>query len=240
MAKRAVFISLKQHLVNKVARQLQLLQDCHSNHTTLCYGVFASGSQVQICTEYMDKGSFAAISKKHGPLDLGVVGKVALAVLHGLAYLYDEHRIIHRNIKPSNILLNSQGEIKICDFAIYDVLEEHIPAPIILDDFSIYQSPERIQNIPFTPTADTWSLGITLIELVQGRHPYEELELSVVELLHHIVNEPAPRIRFDGKPSALCDDFVYACLVKDARIRPAPKAMLEVDVGLETWLDREV
>lgn len=87
--------------------------------------------------EYMDKGSLDGIYKKIGAIDIEVVSKVALAVLEGLTYLYDVHRIIHRgelkhvkdlgflskltvvpDIKPSNILCNSQGQIKICDFGV--------------------------------------------------------------------------------------------------------------------------
>ncbi len=87
--------------------------------------------------EAMDKGSLDGIYKKIGPIDIEVVGKVALAVLEGLTYLYDVHRIIHRgeypsmyimspyesdnclvDIKPSNILFNSKGQIKICDFGV--------------------------------------------------------------------------------------------------------------------------
>lgn len=95
--------------------------------------------------EFMDKGSLEGIYKKIGPIDIDVVGKVALAVLEGLTYLYDVHRIIHRgnflftapvhafcscqdvadmcpcdliDIKPSNILFNSKGQIKICDFGV--------------------------------------------------------------------------------------------------------------------------
>ncbi|QRV92442.1 mitogen activated protein kinase kinase [Ceratobasidium sp. AG-Ba] len=228
MAKRAVFISLKQYLVDKVTRQFQFLQDCRSEYTTLYYGIFSAGSHVQICSEYMDKGPLAAILKKHGPIHVAIAGKIAFAVLHGLVYLYDNHRIAHRDVKPSNILLNSKGEIKLCDFGIYSILEEYMPLPDLLDDFSIYQSPERIQNLPFTSTADTWSLGITLIEFVQGRHPYEELGLSLVELPYHIVNEPVPRVKFD-----------------DCGVRPAPKAMLkhgwilrsgkDTSVSVEAW-----
>lgn len=82
----------------------------------------------------MDKGSLDGIYKKIGPIDIDVVGKVAMAVLEGLTYLYDVHRIIHRgtcpalvaqrllrplsDIKPSNILFNSKGQIKICDFGV--------------------------------------------------------------------------------------------------------------------------
>ena len=85
--------------------------------------------------EAMDKGSLDGIYKRNGPIPIEVIGKIAWAVLKGLTYLYDVHRIIHRgthpallwsrppdhfsaDIKPSNILFNSAGEIKVCDFGV--------------------------------------------------------------------------------------------------------------------------
>jgi mitogen-activated protein kinase kinase len=91
---------------------------------------------VCICMEFMDKGSLDGIYKRAGPIPIEVVGKISFSVLSGLTYLYDVHRIIHRgrsfglaplqngseipcaDIKPSNMLVNSNGEIKICDFGV--------------------------------------------------------------------------------------------------------------------------
>ena len=138
------------------------MHDCNSPYIISFYGAFISDPNICICMEFMDKGSLDGIYKQIGPIDIDVVGKVALAVLEGLTYLYDVHRIIHRgetsttpfyalfpvprsrtnicywsglltyvlcfsfvwgshastDIKPSNILFNSKGQIKICDFGV--------------------------------------------------------------------------------------------------------------------------
>jgi len=111
------------------------MHDCKSPYIISFYGAFLSDPNICICMEYMDKGSLDGIYKKIGAIDIEVVGYVALAVLEGLTYLYDVHRIIHRgihthsfamiradahtlDIKPSNILCNSHGQIKICDFGV--------------------------------------------------------------------------------------------------------------------------
>ena len=141
-------------------RELQIMHDCNSPYIISFYGAFISDPNICICMEFMDKGSLDGIYKQIGPIDIDVVGKVALAVLEGLTYLYDVHRIIHRgelspaviyssptptpvknelslkqfadvsflpgcavimyfiDIKPSNILFNSKGQIKICDFGV--------------------------------------------------------------------------------------------------------------------------
>lgn len=111
------------------------MHDCNSPYIISFFGAFLSDPNICICMEYMDKGSLDGIYKKIGAIDIEVVGHVALAVLEGLTYLYDVHRIIHRgtcitsfaiictdahtpDIKPSNILCNSHGQIKICDFGV--------------------------------------------------------------------------------------------------------------------------
>lgn len=72
------------------------MHDCNSQYIISFYGAFISDPNICICMEFMDKGSLDGIYKKIGPIDIEVVGKVALAVLEGLTYLYDVHRIIHR------------------------------------------------------------------------------------------------------------------------------------------------
>ena len=77
------------------------MHDCNSPYIISFYGAFISDPNICICMEFMDKGSLDGIYKQIGPIDIEVVGKVALGVLEGLTYLYDVHRIIHRG-EPSN------------------------------------------------------------------------------------------------------------------------------------------
>jgi mitogen-activated protein kinase kinase len=80
----------------QILRELQFLHGCHDPHIVSFYGAFVTDPNVCICMEAMDKGSFDGIYKKTGPIPIEIVGKIAFAVLSGLAYLYDVHRIIHR------------------------------------------------------------------------------------------------------------------------------------------------
>jgi mitogen-activated protein kinase kinase len=129
-----VLIDAKPSVRKQILRELQIMHDCKSPYIISFYGAFVADPNICICMEFMDKGSLDGVYKKIGPIDIEVVGKVALAVLEGLMYLYDVHRIIHRgehllidscgaahsssDIKPSNILFNSQGQVKICDFGV--------------------------------------------------------------------------------------------------------------------------
>ena len=91
-----MLIDAKPSVRKQILRELQIMHDCHSDHIISFYGAFVSDPNICICMEYMDKGSLDGIYKKHGAIDIDIVGKIALAVLEGLTYLYDVHRIIHR------------------------------------------------------------------------------------------------------------------------------------------------
>ena len=110
------------------------MHECRSEYIISCFGSYLAEPNICICMEFMDKGSFDGIYRQIGAIDIEVVSKVALSVLEGLTYLYDVHRIIHRgkvlphsrrgtltcltDIKPSNILCNSEGAIKLIDFGV--------------------------------------------------------------------------------------------------------------------------
>jgi serine/threonine protein kinase len=93
-----VLIDAKPAVRKQILRELQIMHDCHSPYIISFYGAFLADPNICICMEYMDKGSLDGIYKKIGAIDIDVVGKVALAVLEGLTYLYDVHRIIHRGM----------------------------------------------------------------------------------------------------------------------------------------------
>ncbi|NXC91496.1 MP2K2 kinase, partial [Cercotrichas coryphoeus] len=70
------------------------------------------------CSLFQDGGSLDQVLKEAKRIPEEILGKVSIAVLRGLAYLREKHQIMHRDVKPSNILVNSRGEIKLCDFGV--------------------------------------------------------------------------------------------------------------------------
>ncbi|PWN18849.1 Pkinase-domain-containing protein [Microstroma glucosiphilum] len=172
MAKKTVFIDAKPAVRKQILRELQILHECNSPYIVSFYGAYMNEPHICMCMEYMDKSSLDTIWKKWGPIPADICGQVGLVVVHGLTYLYDVHRIIHRDVKPSNILVNSQGQIKLCDFGVSGELINSIADTFV--GTSTYMSPERIQGDQYSVKSDVWSLGITIIELALGRFPFAE------------------------------------------------------------------
>ncbi|KAH0955426.1 hypothetical protein HN011_006669 [Eciton burchellii] len=92
-----------------------------------------------------------------------------LCVLKGLSYLRDKHAIMHRDVKPSNILVNSAGEIKICDFGVSGQLIDSMANSFV--GTRSYMSPERLQGTHYSVQSDIWSLGLSLVEMAIGMYP---------------------------------------------------------------------
>lgn len=158
-----------------------------------------------------------------------VLGKIAEATLGGLVYLYDSHHIMHRDIKPSNILVNSRGEVKLCDFGVSGELINSVADTFV--GTSTYMAPERIQGEKYTVKSDVWSFGLSMLELAIGKFPFhmeqeeDAAPVGILDLLQTIVHEPAPRLPTSDAFPSILDSFISKCLNKDPEQRPTPQEL---------------
>ncbi|KAG0130440.1 kinase-like domain-containing protein [Tuber indicum] len=253
MAKKVIHIDAKPSVRKQIVRELHIMQECHSPYIVSFYGAFLNEGDVVMCMEYMDCGSLDGIAKKIGPIRIDVLGKISEAVVEGLNYLYNVHRILHRDVKPSNILVNSRGSIKLCDFGVSGELINSIADTFV--GTSTYMSPERIKGAKYSVKSDVWSLGLTLLELAIGRFPFDADGTSagtrasagpmgILDLLQKIVNEPAPKLPKNKAFPPSLEKMIEHCLIKDPEQRPSPQELLEesfmraakqTNVDLEAW-----
>lgn len=169
MARKLIHLEVKPAIRNQIIRELKVLHECNSPHIVGFYGAFYSDGEINICMEYMDGGSLDLVLRKAGRIPEKILGKVTIAVFKGLNYLREKHQIMHRDVKPSNILVNSRGEIKICDFGVSGQLIDSMANSFV--GTRSYMSPERLQGTHYTVQSDIWSLGLSLVEMVIGRYP---------------------------------------------------------------------
>lgn len=169
MAKKLIHLEIKPAVRNQIIRELKVLHECNSPDIVGYYGAFYSDGEISICMEYMDGGSLDLILKKAGRIPEPILGVINISVLKGLSYLRERHQIIHRDVKPSNILVNSRGEIKICDFGVSGQLIDSMANSFV--GTRSYMAPERLQGTHYSVQSDIWSLGLSMVEMAIGRYP---------------------------------------------------------------------
>ncbi|XP_053128184.1 dual specificity mitogen-activated protein kinase kinase 1 isoform X3 [Hemicordylus capensis] len=152
-----------------------------------------------------DGGSLDQVLKKAGRILEQILGKVSIAVIKGLTYLREKHKIMHRDVKPSNILVNSRGEIKLCDFGVSGQLIDSMANSFV--GTRSYMSPERLQGTHYSVQSDIWSMGLSLVEMAIGRYPIPPPDSKELELMFGCpiggdspVLETSPRQRTPGRP----------------------------------------
>lgn len=169
MARKLIHLEIKPAIRNQIIRELQVLHECNSPYIVGFYGAFYSDGEISICMEHMDGGSLDQVLKEAKRIPEEILGKVSIAVLRGLAYLREKHQIMHRDVKPSNILVNSRGEIKLCDFGVSGQLIDSMANSFV--GTRSYMAPERLQGTHYSVQSDIWSMGLSLVELAIGRYP---------------------------------------------------------------------
>jgi len=169
IAKKMIHLEVKPAIKKQIITELRILDECNSPYIVGFYGAFHSDGEIHICMEYMDGGSLDLVIKKAGKIAEKYLRKITYAVLRGLSYLREKHQIIHRDVKPSNILVNSQGEIKICDFGVSGQLIDSMANSFV--GTRSYMSPERLQGSQYSVASDLWSLGLSLVEMALGCYP---------------------------------------------------------------------
>lgn len=179
-----------------------------------------------VCMELMDISLEKLYQVVHtrtpGCFDERILGHVAVSILKALNHLKSEVKIIHRDVKPSNILLDIKGMIKLCDFGISGYLVNSV-AQTREAGCRPYMAPERLlTNSTYDIRSDVWSLGITLKEVAIGEFPYPK-KFNDNELffqLQQVVYGDAPIMGPSEVYSYRTVQFINSCLVKETAARP--------------------
>lgn len=210
------------------------------------YGAIFWESDVYLFMEIMDSSldkfyrlayAMAAAGTGTSPaVPEAVIGRIAGSVVSALHYLYTL-KVIHRDVKPSNILINRTGIVKLCDFGISGYLVNSV-AMTNEAGCKPYMAPERLRPRPqgYDIKSDVWSLGLTLFEIATGAFPYPHGNLF--EQLKSIFQDPPPKLPAN-RYSPEFEDFIVRCLEKEYQNRPNYLQLLELPF-IKTYADADI
>ncbi|MGX7092666.1 Stk1 family PASTA domain-containing Ser/Thr kinase [Hutsoniella sourekii] len=178
------------------------------------YDVDEEDDQQYIVMEYVDGTDLKHFIQEHAPISLELAVSIMSQILAGIEIAH-RHRIIHRDIKPQNILITGKNQVKITDFGIAIALTDtSITQTNTLLGSVHYLSPEQARGGNATTKSDIYALGVVLYELITGSVPYDGESAVSVALKHF--QEPFPRIReqLDYVPQSL-ENVVLKATAKD-------------------------
>lgn len=147
-----------------------------------------------------------SICKNFGKFPENLVALYMSQVLHGLLYLH-EQGVIHRDIKGANILTTKEGLVKLADFGVATKAAGLDQSSVVGTPY--WMAPEVIELSGATTSSDIWSLGCTVIELIEGKPPYHKLQ--PMQALFRIVNDEHPPI--PGSASPVCQSLILVVVL---------------------------
>ena len=156
----------------KVQKKIKLLQTLENRHVIIYFSSFIENGNLYIITEYMNGGNLNSLFKKAKEkrelIEEKRIWDILIQVLIGLDYLHKKKLIIHRNIKPDNILMDTDGNVKITDLdssAVFGDSEDDI---LIDHKSGIFMSPEMVNGGNYDFKTDVYTLGLTFFNLMSG------------------------------------------------------------------------
>ncbi|XP_064290857.1 serine/threonine-protein kinase 36 isoform X2 [Passer domesticus] len=198
--------------LKNLQREIEIVRDLHHPNIIQMLDSFETAKEVVVVTDYAE-GELFQILEDDGNLPESQVQTIAAQLISALYYLHS-HRILHRDMKPQNILLGKDGVVKLCDFGFARAMSIHTMVLTSIKGTPLYMSPELVEERPYDHTADLWSVGCILYELFVGTPPF--YTNSIFQLVSLIIKDP---VKWPMTMSEVFKSFLQGLLMKDPHER---------------------
>src|SRR5215207_10140366 len=170
-----------------------------------------------IAMEFLTGRNLKQVVRDHGPLEPALAVDLTIQILKAARFAH-RRGIVHRDIKPHNVIVDDEGRAKVTDFGIARAGASDMTETGSIMGTAQYLSPEQAQGHPVDARADLYSIGVVLYELLTGRVPFDA-ESAVTIALKQVSEEPVPPSHYNPAVSDQLEDVVMRALQKDPAFR---------------------
>ncbi|XP_043976014.1 serine/threonine-protein kinase PAK 4 isoform X2 [Gambusia affinis] len=213
----------KQQRRELLFNEVVIMRDYHHDNVVEMYNSYLVGDELWVVMEFLEGGALTDIVT-HTRMNEEQIATVCLSVLKALSVLHTQG-VIHRDIKSDSILLTHDGRVKLSDFGFCAQVSKEVQRRKSLVGTPYWMAPELISRLPYGPEVDIWSLGIMVIEMVDGEPPYfNEPPLKAMKMIRD--NKP-PKLKNLHKVSPLLKGFLDRMLVREPGQRATASELLK-------------
>ncbi|KAI8477221.1 MAG: kinase-like domain-containing protein [Monoraphidium minutum] len=233
MAIKEVTLAVEGAHLKEAAEQLEqelvLLAGLDHPNIVRYLGTSRDEGSLLIFLEYVPGGNIASLVARFGPLGEAVIRIYTRQLLEGqrvawrLAYLHAQ-RVVHRDVKGANLLLEKDGRIKLADFGMAKQMVEAASFTKSFKGSAFWMAPEVIRQQGHGVAADVWSVGCTVLEMATGKPPWAQCSSQVQAIFKIASSQELPAVPETLSPEA--SEFVLLCLQRDPGARPSAEELL--------------